>query len=647
LTVSELANGRRILSPETGNEPGPYYVDRAYYQKEPQDVFDNEPWIRERTFMFASRMGKSTIIENGHYKRITRGSGNILDIFPTDKKGKRWAKISLEPFIRDNPPVKEMMPNQKIRSKENEIQFKQYKFGVIVIGGANVPDSLSTWSMEEVNFDEVDEFPPFTERQGDPIENGKQRAENFPNKQFTYASTPTIRGASRIEEAWNESDQRLYFVPCPFCRHKQILIFSPRSHFAHLTAGYLKYEYQGTKVTKAVYVCGNSVCKKEIPEKYKTWMVRNGEWRKMNPVSKYHAGFHINRLYSPWSHWTEIAEFFLRTEKRPERLRAFVNKALGETYIENINYQFNDDEMLKRCEPYENIPAGVVIMTVGVDVQDDRLEAILYGWGKNEECWFIERGIITGSPEDDTTWHMLDEWILRQRKHENGFMAQYGKVGGILAVAIDSGHMTNVVNTYVAARKRNRFFAVKGASKPQKDFVQMSRNKKKRDPLILVDTFQGKKKIYFRLNIERQKNQEGRNIPTPQYMHFNMSCNKEFFEQLTSNQVKIKRIDGHPRQVFELPSGKQDEVLDCTDYALAALHAIVPGGSKNVDPFLNRLADALAFKMQSFVDSHPERSSEGTESKGADIKAEGVETTQSPLIAPKKKKKLTQIRIKL
>jgi phage terminase large subunit GpA-like protein len=610
------------------------------------DVF-NDPLIRKVTLMWASRCGKTTILENRINYKVDREGGNILCIFPSDKKGKKWSKISLGPLIRDNPLLREKFADQKSRSNENEIMFKPFIGGVLVIGGANVPGSLSSWSMEEVLFDEIDEYPPSAEKEGDPIELGMQRAENFPNKKFGFSSTPTIKGASRIEESWYESDQRLYFVPCPYCGAMQYLVFSPRSMFAQYGKGYLKYIHKGNEVTYVAYECGE--CKKDILPKHKHAMVRHGEWRKMRPQVTDHAGFQISRLYSPWVPWKEVAANFLRTEKRPERYMVFVNKALGELYIEDVNFQFTEDEFLLRREPYENIPAGVIFMTVGIDVQDDRLEAIIWGWGKGEEAWFIERGVIKGSPEEDSTWTMLDQFILKHRYHENGYPAAYGKIGGILAVCVDTGdgEHSNVVNAYVAHRKKNRFFAIKGANKPQKDFVITTRTKKKRNFLLLVDTFQGKKKIYYRLKVKQEKDLDGRSIPTPQLMHFNMSCDKDFFEQLTSEQIKLKKINGHIHQVWTLPSGKRNEVLDCTDYALAGLHAIVPGGSKNIDPFLEKLSHTLQFKFHQWKESNTEQTNEVSESIGETDETNEAKQPVQSLTQPPKKRRIDQIKIRI
>jgi len=591
-----------------------------------------EPGVEDVTLMLASRLGKTTCIENVIGYFVDYDPAPMLLINETDKKARSFSKISLQPMINDNPHLTDKFAKERTRDSDNEILLKSFRGGHLVLGGANAPTSFSSYNMRIVMFDEIDRYPPSVGDEGDPIDLGRQRAENFLNRKFIYTSTPTVKGVSRIEDLWLESDQRLYYVPCPSCGHMQILLFGGQSQFSRLTNGFLKFTHSGNTIKSVCYIC--SSCKAEIPEKYKMKMVRAGEWRKQRPEVRQHAGFWANRLYSPWTSWKRMAEEFIKAGKRPEKLRVWINTSAGETFIENINFAFADGSLMARRESYTKIPNAVILLTVGIDVQDDRVEAIVYGYGKREECWFIERGIIMGSIESKTTQKMLDEFIYRDRVYENGFIAKFGKIGGILAVGVDTGDHSKEVNAYVSERKRQRFIAIKGASRPQKDFVIYSRSKKLRNPLVFVDTFQGKKMIYYRLHIE--KDEDG-SFP-PQYMQFNMSCDAEFFEQMVSEQLKIKKVDGHPRQVWSLPSGRRNEVLDCTDYALAGLHVLVPGGSKNIEPFLERLSVTKERMTISMQLAAPEKS------KSDDNTAPAAATPTPQHVGPPKKRFRMRIR---
>ena len=131
-------------------------------------------------------------------------------------------------------------------------------------------------------------------------------------------STPTVKGLSRIESAFLESDQRYYYVPCPECDHKQKLVWK-------------NVIWEEDKPETARYACEN--CGSLIDESKKQWMLKHGEWIASAPTHNT-AGFHISELYSVWSTWGEMATAFLEAKKQPETLKTFINTALGETWEE-------------------------------------------------------------------------------------------------------------------------------------------------------------------------------------------------------------------------------------------------------------------------------------------------------------------------
>jgi len=549
------------MSPETASEPGKYNTHRAPYQRGMMDAI-NDPAIEEVTFMTAARMGKTTVVENVIGYFIDYDPSPLLLILPTDKLAENWSKINLAPMIRDNECLRSKVAEARSRDSSNKILFKSFPGGHIVLGGANAPTSLSFYSMRLVAFDEVDEYPIGAGLEGDPIDLGRTRAANFLNRKFVYTSTPSVKGLSRIETLWNESDQRLYYVPCPFCNHMQVLVFGPQSQFRNHTTGWLKFDDKN--LSWVYYECSN--CQSKIGERYKTRMLRAGEWRKQHPEIKHHAGFHINRLYSPWTTWKEIVREFVKAEKRREKLKVWVNKTLGETWVEQESYIFDGDSLLNRRENYERIPPGVIFLTAGVDLQDNRLEIVIIGWGRGEESWLIDKTVIHGSPAYPVTWTMLDAYLATPWQHENGYEGRPGQLGGLLAVGVDTGgHHTKQAYEYVKKRMKRRVFGIKGIGGFGKTFIKQSRNKKLRTPLTLVGVDAGKQLIYDRLMIQREDDK-----PTPGYMHFNMKCDKEYFDQLTSEKKEIVRVRGVPTQIWKLPEGLANEMLDCHVYNLAA-----------------------------------------------------------------------------
>jgi phage terminase large subunit GpA-like protein len=401
-------------------------------------------------------------------------------------------------------------------------------------------------------FDEVDGYPPSAGPEGDPISLAINRTKTFRNRKVLMGSTPTVRGASRIEAAFLESDQRYYFVPCPHCDHFQRLVWA-------------QMKWDDGQPETAHYVCES--CGALMSDADKPQMLRRGEWRSTSKSDV--VGFHISELYSPWSSWPEMAKAFLVAKKFPETLKTYVNCAFGETWEEDGS-TVEPGSLLERREPYgpEQIPAGVALLTVGADVQNDRVELQLVGWGADEECWPIEQHVIRGDPDSSALWQEVDQYLLRQYTTEDGRRLL------VDAAAVDSGGLsTQSVYNFVVSRKRRRVWAVKGMAGagrlawPKK----ASKTPKSRAMVYILGVDTIKSTLYGRLSKVTE--------PGPGYIHLPVSADEEFCKQLTSEKASTKYIRGRPTIVWKPRSeGIAQEAQDCWVYAYAAM--LGRGGQK-------------------------------------------------------------------
>jgi phage terminase large subunit GpA-like protein len=502
-----------------------------------------DPKVETVTLMTAARIGKTEVINNILGRYIDNEPCPILSVNPTVEMAEAWSKKYFAPMIRDTHSLRHKVTGARAKDSNNTILEKSFPGGYIAMAGANSPAGLASRTVMMVVLDEVDRFPPSAGTEGDPVELAKKRAETFTyRKKFVQTSTPTVKGISRIEQEWNASDQRQYHVPCPSCGHSQVLAWSG-----------IKFDKEHPE--GACYECVN--CRAQLKETDKYRMIRQGEWRAKYPERVKHAGFHINALYSPWITWQEVVAKFLEARKRPETLRVWVNTMLGETWEEEETFTLSDEKLAARIEQYEDVPMGAVILTAGVDVQDDRLECLVKGWGLKDESWFIDYKTFYGSPGRQETWAMLDEYLKSVFKHESGLTRR------IISAAIDSGgHFTQNVYEFVKKRLSRRFFAVKGLGGYAKPFIgRPSHNNRMRALVIPLGVDTAKELVYDRLQIED---------PGPGYMHFNQKCTEEYFLQLTAEKHVTRYNKGFPTKVWELKSGRRNEALDCEVYALAA-----------------------------------------------------------------------------
>ncbi len=566
LTVSQWADDYRRLSSGASAEPGKWRTSRAPYQQEMMNAV-NEYGVKEIVFMTSAQVGKTEILNNiiGYF--IHKDPSPILLIQPILQMAESWSKERFAPMIRDNKVLRDLISDPKTRDSGNTVLHKQFLGGHITIAGANSPPSLASRPIRIVLLDEEDKYPASAGTEGDPGSLAQKRTTTFWNRLLIAASTPGIEGHSRIAARYNISDQRKYYVPCPECKEYQVLQWSNlKFDLAEQKPGSNK---NNIIIPQNVYYeCSH--CAAQLNESDKFWMLKNGKWQAEQPFNGV-AGFHISELYSPWVKWSEMVENFLKAKISSEKLQTWVNSSLGETWKEDT-VGIDSDSLINRKESWGKVaPKGVITITCGVDIQDDRIEAEVIGWGLEEESWSLQYHILHGDPAQSKVWRALDNVINQNIQHANGTTLK------ISCTCIDSGHHTESVYEYCKAREMNRVFAIKGSSQTGKALVsKFSRSNRKRVKLFNIGTDTAKQMIYSRLKIHE---------PGPGYCHFPVEYTEEYFKQLTCERIMTKFINGHPQRVWVKTKGKRNEALDCRVYGLSALHIL--------NPNLEMLADEL------------------------------------------------------
>jgi phage terminase large subunit GpA-like protein len=329
----------------------------------------------------------------------------------------------------------------------------------------------------------------------------------------------------------------------------------------------------------AAYVCES--CGSHIPEHFKSEMLRKGEWRATaTSQDRRTVGFHLSSLYSPlgWKSWEEIVSEFLRAKNDAPLLKTFVNTVLGETWEEETGAKLGAEGLAERAEFYPSgqLPKGAVILTAGVDVQDNRVAIGLYAWGAGEECWLISHTEIYGDPAGDKLWNQVDDLVLRDYPCAEG-----GRVR-VSAIGVDSGgHFTSEVYAYARSRKGKGIFALKGQSvrnkppigKPSKVDInykgQVLKNSAEVFP-VGVDTI--KSTLFGRM----KHNEVGAG-----FIHFHAEAGQEYFKQITSERQVVRYVKGFAVREWKKKAGDRNEALDCFVYSYAALHFLYMRFNRN------------------------------------------------------------------
>jgi phage terminase large subunit GpA-like protein len=563
LTVSEAADQHRIL-PQTSPEPGRFRTSRVPYMRRIMDVMGDDA-IHLIVFAKSSQVGGSSVGENWLLYIMTYAPGAILQVWPSENKLKKWTQTRLDPMIEDSPILRAKFPRTGRRDAGDSLSFKEFPGGWLKMITAKSTIELKSDSSRNAVAEEIDEWEYDLNDQGDPFELLLVRLRNYFNWKLFIPSTPTVEGRSKVWKLLSQTTFERYWVPCPHCGEFQTLEWRDGEIDGDDAGQYRlifdRDEEGGVIPGTTKYLCAHCACL--IDERKKTWMLERGEWRPRFPGRQW-VGFHINTLYSPFCPWDDIATSFLRAKGDQAAMKVFVNTFLGLPYREP-GEALNPHFLAKRADHYgAEIPHGVGLLTAGVDVQGDRLELFVWGWGAEERSWVIRWEQIYGDPGHDEVWRQLDEWLLRREwQHEDGAKLR------LAAVAIDAGHMAERVWRYASARSHYRILATVGRAgrgkklieAPAKEKLKRARTQKK--PMHVVGVDSGKDLLASRLRITDEK--------VPGYIHFPDTLDPVFFEQITAEKIVTKYEHGRPVRVWELPMGKRNEALDGAVLNMAAL----------------------------------------------------------------------------
>ena len=401
--------------------------------------------------------------------------------------------------------------------------------------GSNSTSSLASRPIRVLLLDETDRFEA-SSTEGDIVSLAVKRTTTFWNNKIIMCSTPTIKGLSRIEQEYELSDKRKFYVPCPECKEQQVLEFK-------------QVKFDKEKIHECFYQCRFCGDKWNDSKRWKA--IRKGQWQ---PTSNFTgiAGFHLNEFYSSWSRLEDIVRDFLEAKKLPETLKVFTNTTLGESWEDKGSGL--DLSLNERTEDYnpEKIPDEVVLLTAGVDIQANRIELSVLGFGLNEEIWVIDHIVLYGDPSVASIWLKLDQELKRT------YIRQDGKKFLISAACIDSGYYTNQVYSFCKNKVNRRVYAVKGVTGNRPVFPRRaSTNNIMKTPLFSVGVDSAKDIVLQRMKIEKMGSG---------YVHFPKHLDLEYFAQLQAERVKTKYIKGIATREW-VQIRKRNEAWDCFIYA--------------------------------------------------------------------------------
>lgn len=554
LTISDWADEYRRIPPEASAEPGFWNTDRAPYQREMMNAV-SDALIERVIMMTAAQVGKTEIILNTIGYFIDKEPSPILLLNPTLEMGESFSKDRLAPMIRDTPALTPLIKDPRTRDSGNTLLHKKFPGGHITIAGANSPASLASRPIRVLLCDEVDRYPQSAGAEGDPLSLAMKRTQNFWNRRVVWVSTPTLKNISRIEKAFEISSQEEWEVPCPNC-----------GNYTAYKWELIEYKDKTEPVMKCPH-CGKYFSEVE----WKTGSL-NGRWTANNLDAKNIRGFHVNSFASPWVTWRSLCDQYQEAYTNGEdELKVWINTVLGIPY-ENTAGAIEVTAMKEHREEYgAELPEGVLVLTCGVDTQDDRLECEVVGWGLKNESWGIAYKVFYGDPGQPELWEQLDNFLARDFHYADG------NVLNISCTCIDSGgHFTDEVYKFCKLRSKRRIFPIVGRGTFGRAIVSKpSINNRRRVRLFTLGVSTIKGVLFSRLQAKRN---------TGGYCHFpdekatgHRGYDNEYFKGLLSERQVLKRSHGRVVVEWEYWNQKaRNEPLDCRVYAIGAFEILNP-----------------------------------------------------------------------
>jgi phage terminase large subunit GpA-like protein len=588
LTVSEWSNTFRYLPQEAAAEPGRYRIDRTPYLKEIVDGLSKDDPTEEIVVMKGAQVGATEAGNNWVGYTIHQAPAPMLLVLPTLDLAKRASKQRLAPMIKATPVLTEKVMAARARDSGNTLLAKEFPGGYLIIAGANSGAGLRSMPAKNVMLDEVDAYPSSVAGEGSPVALARKRTATFSRRKIFLVSTPLLKHTSLIEAEFESTDQRRFFVPCPFCDHFQTIDWK--------NLKWLNHE-NGRPDLKTVHLeCEG--CSGEIKNHHKQAMLERGEWRATAPDTSEgkRRGYHISALYSPvgWFSWEMAVRDFDAALGDDTLMQAFLNTTLGETYEVKAEDAVPWEELWHRRESYPMgvVPAEACLLTAAADVQKDRIEVLLIGWRK-KEAWVVDHKVLPGDTAKEEPWLALDELLAAPVPHAGGALMP------IRALMIDSGF--NTVHVYEWARRQSarQVYAIKGRDDypmpigAPKTLDITSKGKKIRRGIRLwpVGTNMLKSSVYsrLRLKVPTETELKERGMP-PRFLHL-PQVSEEFCKQATAEQLKIvKKRNGQVKYEW-VKIYAANEILDLLVYNEAAWHAV--GAGRWNDDQWARLADEV------------------------------------------------------
>lgn len=555
----------------------PWRTSKTPYLREIMRCLSMQSPVRRVVVQKSVQLGVSEMANAFCAYVISQCPMPIIFVQPDILAAKEYSRERLQPVLEDCKAIDGKIAEVKSRDAGNTVNDKSYLGGPLKIIGSNSPSGFASMPAGVILFDEADRAKASAGKEGDQWELALNRLITFPRSKAALWSTPGLASTSRVEPEYLASDRREYLTPCPLCDVGIELDFD-------------RMVWPEDPRHDPLHRC--QACNDVFDESAKPYMLEHGVWVPRAPEVET-AGFRLNGLQSMLT-WRDIDDRRRRAIGKLNKLIVYTNNIQGRTFDLHAATKVDPTKLAILSTPIERegtqsiVPDDVMLLTAGVDVQAaGRLEAVLYGWGRGDECWHLERGIFRGDITEAAVWADLDFW-LRSIWHTTA-----GRQLRLAGTCIDyRGGASKRVSDFVRNAAGKRVWAILGASGDRELWPSGKPAKSRYGArLYRIGIDVAKQQIHATLRASvaaREAAQLNRTeVRGPGKVHIaeHLAADADYLAGLVSEAPITTYAKNRPIVTWEpVPNHAPVEPFDCAVYGMAALAAArLAGRARGLD----------------------------------------------------------------
>lgn len=530
------------------------------YQRDLLDLLGTPGKPHIVSLMKPAQVGYSVMLSASIAHAVASRGLRACLLLPTVSSARAWWRQRLLPMGAGAcPPLMRLLDDLPYDRKRG-MHVVHDSGASLRVGATGSPVELRGWSADVVYLDEIDGYGDLDE--GDVIRLASRGVRAAPEevRRIVAGSTPTVRGASLIDDLHDSADRTLmYSVPCPECGEPSPLAWE---RLSWPESGEVADRAAAAKM--ACSSCGSLWEWERLPEAVEagSWTTTEGvELSDLDPMPE-HLAFKLDATISTWTPWRESVAQWLEAQGRVDKLRVAVNQVLGQPFESedaNVDPDRLDDV---RDDLSGDLPAETAYIVAALDVQEAWLAVGMFAFCSDGRILYLHRADVDGDTDHakpGSAWREARQLVASYRRRTAD-----GRTLNCRRLVADTGFRPDVVTRALGRRAVAYVKGTGGWTAPligRRSRVEPAGGLPYTLSSVGVDG--GKLAVVRAIN-------EGK-------FRVDAGIRREWVEELAAERLETVRVAGRRRRRWvESHAGARNESLDLAVYALASTVRMPP-----------------------------------------------------------------------